>query len=65
MCKYVFMIFNCYINNENVLYITILLKLLFVVITTIVFIFMETKCKYNKKKKNNKKYRQNMYTSKI
>lgn len=58
------MIFNCYINNENVLYITFLLKLLFVVITTIVFIVMETKCKYNKKK-NNKKYRQNMYTSKI
>lgn len=45
------MIFNCYINNENVLYITFLLKLLFVVITTIVFIVMETKCKYNKKKK--------------
>lgn len=44
------MIFNCYINNENVLYITFLLKLLFVVITTIVFIVMETKCKYNKKK---------------
>jgi hypothetical protein len=47
MCKYVFMIFNCYINNENTLYITFLLKLLFVVITTIVFIVMETKCKYN------------------